>query len=69
MATKDQVEIPKGGDCTPAERKVSHVYVVKAACSWANIECSASKYAIYEVISEVWVCFEEGAEVANVVRV
>ena len=69
MATEDRVEVPEGGDCTPAERKVSHVYVVKAARSWAKVECSARKYAIDEVTSEVWVCFKEGAEVANVVRV
>jgi hypothetical protein len=69
MATEDRIEVPEGGDCTPAERKVSHVYVVKAARGWAKIECSARKDAIDEVTPEVWVCFEEGAEVANVVRV
>jgi hypothetical protein len=43
--------------------------MVKAACGWAKVECSTGKYTIDEVVLEVWVRFEEGAKVANVVGV
>jgi len=69
MAAKNRVEVPEGGNSTQPERKVSHVYMVKAACGWAKVERSAGEYAIDEVTLEIWICFEKGTQVANVIGV
>ena len=69
MPTKGRVEISKCSDCAPAERKVSEVYVVKATGARAKVKCGAGEDTIDKIPLEVWVPFEKGAQVVDVVGV
>ena len=68
MATEG-VEIPKSCDCAPAERKVPHVDMVKTTGNQPKVECGTGKDTVDEVLLEVGICFEEGAQMVDIVRI
>lgn len=63
MAAEEGVEIPESCDCAPAERKVPRTG------NRPKVERGTGEDAVDEVSLEVGICFEEGAQMVDIVRV